>query len=476
MPKQLNRTDANVPANQLIKVLQFGEGNFLRGFADWIIDIVNEKTNFNGGIQIVQPLPHGMTDQINQQEGLYHILLNGIQQGKPIKETRLITSVRGSINPFVDFEAYLKSAENDEVKFVLSNTTEAGIAYNENDKDYTKIAGTFPGMLTQWLYNRFNFYKGSKNKGLIFLPCELIEKNGEALRETILRYANQWGLPPAFKSWIEQHNTFCNTLVDRIVPGFPKENIEEIWDVLGFQDALVVKAELFHLWVIEGPEFIKEIFPVDKTNLQVKFTSDLAPYRTRKVRILNGAHTAMVPIAYLKGLRTVQETVEDNDMKQVVSNLIFDEIIPTLDLPETELQTFAKDVLERFRNPFIRHELISISLNSISKFKVRVLPTILEYKKRKGVLPPILMNSFAQLIIFYRGHCKGENIALNDSPDVLLAFKEAWSLKPDQMVNQILSNTNLWENDLTKVEGMEQTLVKLIHQSLKTLEPIQNII
>jgi tagaturonate reductase len=281
------------------------------------------------------------------------------------------------------------------------------------------------------------------------MPCELIEKNGEALRNSIIHYIDHWKLEPAFRNWILEQNVFCNTLVDRIVPGFPKDTINDIQNETGYTDNLVVMAEPFHLWVIEAPDQVQKLFPAEKAGLQVKFVKDLTPYRTRKVRILNGAHTAMVPVAYLHGLRTVREAIDDIAIGAFVKKAVEDEIIPTLDLSSEELNQFARDVMERFQNPFIRHELLSIALNSISKYQVRVLPSVLEYIKRKGKLPENLLYSLAALIRFYKGEWQGEVIPLNDTPAVLEFFKNAWSNEdPTLVVNKILSSMELWGMDL----------------------------
>lgn len=459
MLKQLNRK--NIAATELppVKVIQFGEGNFLRAFVDWIVDILNEQTDFNGAVTIVQPLPNGMGMALNEQDGLYHVVLNGIRNGELVRETRLIRCVKGVINPFTDTAAFLNEAENEQLRFVVSNTTEAGIAFSEKDTDFGVLASTFPGKLTSFLYRRFQFFNGSPEKGLIFLPCELIDKNGFNLKNAILQYIVHWQLPDTFRLWIENHNTFCNTLVDRIVPGFPADHINEIRNEIGFDDKVVVKAEPFHLWVIEAPDFVSASFPVNKTSLDVQFVSDLTPYRTRKVRILNGAHTAMVPMAYLRGLRTVQEMVEDSYTGEVLRKLVFEEIIPTLDLPPHELKTFADDVLERFRNPSIRHELISIALNSVSKFKVRVLPSLLTYLERKGELPSLLVTSLASLIVFYRGEYNGLAIPLNDAAETLTFFAEAWA-KPDPTatVHDILANAAFWDQNLTLIDGLQKAV------------------
>jgi tagaturonate reductase len=464
--KALNQKTVSLPTRP-IKVLQFGEGNFLRAFADWVIDILNEKTDFNGNIQIVQPLPSGMIQALKDQDCLYHVVLNGIQQGKTISETRLITSVSSAINPYENESEFIQACENPDLQFVISNTTESGIEFNEDDTSVDVLPASFPGKITKLLYHRFICFKGADDKGLYFLPCELIEKNGENLYQIVLHYVDHWKLSTEFKNWIIETCVFCNTLVDRIVPGFPKDTIKEIQQQLGLEDNLVVSAEPFHLWVIEAPFAVKKAFPTEKAGLQVKFVSDLTPYRTRKVRILNGAHTALVPVAYLSGLRLVKESIEDATIGKFIRTAISEEIVPTLDLPAEELQQFANDVIERFQNPFIKHELISIALNSISKFKVRVLPSLLSYHKQTGKLPERLIFSLAALIRFYKGEWHGETIPLNDSAEILDFFKQAWALNDSaKTIQAVLSNQSLWGTDLTSIGGFE----KMVNEKLARLE------
>ena len=466
MLKVLNRTTAKKPQTHPVKVLQFGKGNFLRAFADWMIDIANETEKFDGAVQIVQVNAQATDNRFKDQEGLYHVVLNGMRQGKPVSETRLITSVAGVINPFEDYHAYLQAGENADLAFIISNTTEAGIEFQPADKSPEVLPQTFPGKLTALLYQRYRFFKGDETKGLTILPCELIEKNGERLRDKVIQYISHWNLGEDFKRWITGHNLFCNTLVDRIVPGFPKDTINDIWKATGYEDHLVVTAEPFHLWVIEPKllpgmslEKLRKSLPLEQAGFAVKFVEDLTLYRTTKVRILNGAHTSMVPVGYLRGLRTVREVIEDPFTGDFIRKTISEEIIPTLDLPKDELQKFAEDTIERFQNPFIRHELKSIALNSVSKFNVRVLPTILDYIQRKEQLPERLLYSFAALILFYKGEWNGEMLPLNDTPAVVELFKEAWSHNEvSAVVSHVLSSKQLWGRDLTTIEGFSKAV------------------
>lgn len=448
------------------RILQFGDGNFLRAFADWIVDKMNKELDFNSGVVVVGPRNSEKVYYINEQDGLYTLLINGIEKNELKQEKNVINSIMRAFNTYRDYDEYLKLAENPDMRFMISNTTEAGIVYDRNDKLEDRPQNSFPGKLTAFLYHRYKAFSGDLSKGLLHLPCELIDKNGEKLKEIIIKLANDWGLEESFIDWINNANTFYNTLVDRIVPGYPKEKAEEIEKELGYKDKYLVEGEYFHLWVIEGPKEIKEEFPADKIGLNVLFVDDLTPYRTRKVRILNGAHTSMVPVAYLYGIDTVKESVDDEVVGKYIESVIYDEIVPTLDLPEEELLEFSAAVLDRFRNPFIKHYLMSISLNSMSKFETRVLPSILEYIDRKSEMPEKLLFSFASMIYFYKGERNGEKINLSDNPEYLEMYKNLWdnydgsdeNLK--SIVEAVLNLTSLWKMNLNSIEGLKEEITK----------------
>ena len=450
------------------KVLQFGEGNFLRAFVDWQIDKMNKEANFNGSVVVVQPIEFGLIDKLNEQDGLYTLYLQGMYEGKPIEEHSVINSISRGINPYTQYEEYLKLAENPDFRFVFSNTTEAGIVFDENDKLEDKPQKTFPGKLTAFLYNRFKFFKGKKDKGLLIIPCELIDRNGDKLKETILKFAELWHLEEGFAAWINEANTFCSTLVDRIVPGYPRDNIKEITEELGYVDNLVNIGEYFHLFIIEGPKWIEKELPVSKAGLNIKFVSDMKPYRTRKVRILNGSHTSLVPVAFLYGLNTVAESVEHEVIGKFIKDTIYEEIIPTLDLPEEELKYYAEVVIERFRNPFVKHYLMSIALNSMSKYETRDLPSLLEYVKIKGELPKRLVFSLAALIEFYKGKREDQPINLADDDDVLELYKAAWDncdgsdAALRNVVTTVLKYEKVWKMDLNNVEGLTDAVTKYL--------------
>jgi len=467
--QQLNK---NVKNKQVYpeKVLQFGEGNFMRAFVDWKIDHLNQKTDFNGSVVVVQPIEHGLVDQLNEQDGLYTLYLQGIKNGEAVKEHSVIQSISRGLDLMTDYDEYLKVAENPELRFIFSNTTEAGIAYDETDQLTDRPQKTFPGKLTAFLYQRYQTFQGDPNKGFILIPCELIEQNGQKLKEIVLRYAEQWDLGVDFINWINDGNTFCSSLVDRIVPGYPKDTIEEITKELGYRDELVVVGEQYHLWVIEGPEWIKDEFPVDQTDLNVLFVEDLTPYRTMKVRILNGAHTAMTPVSYLYGLDTVREAIEHEVTGRFVKDLIEQEIIPILDLPADESKEFANNVIERFLNPFVKHYLMDISLNSISKYQTRNLPSLLDYVNQKHELPKRLVFSLAALVLFYEGRRGEDTIQLSDDQHILEFFKLQWSTYDGskesivKMVTTILDNQTYWGQNLNDVPGLRDLVADYLYE------------
>ena len=416
--------------NYTEKIIQFGEGGFLRGFVDWIVQLTNESSDFNAGVVVVQPIEKGMCKMLEAQNCNYTHVMRGLRDGVPTVDKKFIDVITRTVEPYEDFDAYLSLAENKDFRFVVSNTTESGIAFNAEDTIDAAPAVTFPAKVTLLLKRRFE-----KNlPGFIFLPCELIDKNGATLKKYVLEYIKLWGLGADFAAWVEEENIFCNTLVDRIVTGYPRDEKIDV----GFDDNMLNTSELFHLWVIEGPVSITEEFPFDKAGLNIIVTDNLERYRTRKVRILNGAHTSMIPYAMLEGIETVGDCMEDANMSAFVKKCVYDEIIPTLDLPEEELRDYADNVFERFKNPYIKHLCASISLNSVSKFKVRVLPSILEYIKRYNKMPENLLVSFGKLIKFYKEGTP------NDDEAVMEFMKSA-------TVAEILANKDLWDEDLSEL-------------------------
>ncbi len=406
-------------------VIQFGEGNFLRGFFDYFLDSMNKQGLYDGKAVVIQPRAGGKVALLNEQNCKYNLYLRGLEKGEIKKEHHLIESISRGIDPYKNFCEYISLADNPDFRFVVSNTTEAGIQFDENCKFDDKPCKSFPGKLTQLLYRR---YKNGM-KGFIFLPCELIDNNGEELKKCILKYSEHWKLENGFSQWLEAENTFANTLVDRIVTGFPKDETADLHP----DDKFLDTAEIFHLWVIEG-NFEKEL-PLRKAGFNVIWTEDAKPYKKIKVRILNGAHTSLVAGALLSGIETVGEAMNDETASAFLNKCMNEEILPTIGETDESI-TFAKNVFDRFRNPFIQHKWRSIALNSVSKFSVRVLPTLLEYKEKNGVAPKGLALALANLIYFYK------NDTPDDAENVIQAMK-------NESIEEILKNTSLWQADLS---------------------------
>ncbi len=496
------------------RILQFGEGNFLRAFVDWMVDILNEKNLFHGGVTVIQPIRQGLVPVLNAQDGLYTLLLRGVQNGRTVETRRIITSLRRGLNPYEDWTGFLACARNPELRFVVSNTTEAGIAYTTEAKPADACPETFPAKVAALLLARFDAFAGAADKGLLFLPCELIDKNGATLRDAVLRHLQAWNTAAA-AAWVNDACTFCNTLVDRIVPGYPKPEAATLAAQLGYEDKLLDAGEIFHLWVIEpvppvslslpepttrnsqpatspaplprppiqnpkskiqnspSPSLLSRLaaeLPFHQAGLNVVWTNDLAPYRTRKVRVLNGAHTGNVPAAFLAGLDTVGEMMADPLFGKLVRQSVFEEILPVLNMDAADKAAYAEAVLERFRNPFIRHELLSICLNSVSKWKVRVLPSLKEFAAAKAALPPRLAFSLAAIIAFYRGIPAGDRelrgvrdgkpYPIRDDQSVLDFFVRAWgaydaSKDAAALVKTVLAETAFWGEDLTAIPTLQ---------------------
>jgi tagaturonate reductase len=462
----LNRETAHTPAPYPERIVQFGGGNFLRAFVDWIIQQLNEKTAFASSVVIVKPTPQGSYDPFNLQDGLFHIQLHGLQDGKLVTARTLVTCVTRALNPYSDYESFLALACQPDIRFIISNTTETGLTFAPDDKLTDTPPSSFPAKLTAFLYHRYQYFQGQSTKGCIILPCELVEQNGDKLKQLILQYANLWLLESAFKQWIETSNQFCNTLVDRIVVGFPKTNSQAVLKKIGYNDQLLVEGEQYHSWVIEAGLALQAEFPVNKTNLNVKIVDDVELYRQTKVRILNGAHTSMMPIGYMLGLETVRQSIEHPWLSGFIQDEVYDEIIPAFDNPDDNLKQFAKDVLNRFRNPFIHHPLISIALYSISKFRIRLVPSLVSYQARFHKLPKHIVFAFAALIRFYKGEWNGAPIPLNDDPAIITWFHEQWQVAPDihTLVETVLANETLWGQDLTRIDGLVDLLTDYLTQ------------
>lgn len=447
-----------------VKVLQFGEGNFLRGFVDYMIDIANEKGEFDGDIVLVKPIEFGTLDRFHAQESQYTVSLRGIIDGEATVQNRIVTSVTDVVAAHEEYEKYSAYAKLDTLRYIVSNTTEAGIVYDENDKLEMCPPMSFPGKLAKFLYERYKHFNGAMDKGLVMLPVELIDDNGIHLKECVLKQADNWNLEAEFKTWIEEACIFCSTLVDRIITGYPREEDAKLWEEWGYKDELIVTGEPFALWVIECPKDISGELPLDKAGLPVIYTDNQKPYKQRKVRILNGAHTSFVLASYLAGNDIVLESMKDETVFNFMKTTIFDEVIPTLTLPKQDLVDFAEAVITRFNNPYVKHALLSISLNSVSKWRARCMPSFLGYIELNKELPKCLTFSLAALMAFYKGteirdkaligHRDGQEYNIMDDMAVL-EFFAANSEKPSkEFAAAFLSNEDFFGQDLTKIEGL----------------------
>lgn len=452
-----------------VKVVQFGEGNFLRAFVDYMIDIANEQGKFDGDIVLIKPIEFGNLDNFHRQDCQYTVSLRGNVNGEGKIINRVVTSVADAVDAINEYEKYMQLAEIETLRFVVSNTTEAGIVYDASDRFEWNPPKTFPGKLTKFLYHRFETFGGDKSKGLVMLPVELIDDNGIMLRKCVMQQIENWGLSDEFKAWVEEACIFTSTLVDRIVTGYPRATEEEEWEKLGYEDRIMVTGEPFALWVIESAKDISGEFDLPGAGLPVIFTEDHHPYKQRKVRILNGAHTSFVLASWLCGNDIVRQSMEDKDIRDFMNKTIFDEVIPTLSLPEEELKEFAGEVVNRFNNPYVDHALLAISLNSVSKWRARCLPSLLGYVDKFGKLPAHLTFSIAALMAFYhgteiengvlKGNRNGQTYDIKDDVSVLEFFRDNCEKDTRTFVTNYLGREDFHGQNLNKVPGLTDAVV-----------------
>jgi tagaturonate reductase len=453
--------------NSPVTVLQIGEGNFLRGFFDWMIHECRKQGLYEGSIAVTQPRPGGKPkiDALASQDGLYTLVIRGLENGVSVQRKEVISVFGQVFDPYSNWDAYLALAESADLQVVVSNTTEAGLVYRPEALVEGQPVQSFPGKLTQLLYRRFTFFEGDPQRGLVCLPCELLERNGDELRSCILRYSDDWGYPEAFKRWVIEHNRFLNSLVDRIVTGYPDEAQAEAWfSEWGYSDPMLSTAEPYHLWAIEAEAGLEELLPLRKAGLNVFWVDDLKPFQLRKVRILNGAHTLMTPLGLLHGIEQVREAMEHPVLGRLVRETVETEIIPSLQVAESELREYAAAVYERFLNPFIRHRLADIAMNSLSKFKVRLLPSLLHYSESKEAVPDGLVQGFAGLLRYYKVKRSdagfegttlgGASYTVRDDAGMLETIAEVWSEADqlswplEQTVARLLGLVSVWGRDL----------------------------
>ncbi|MBX2816223.1 MAG: tagaturonate reductase [Saprospiraceae bacterium] len=409
-----------------VRILQFGGGNFMRGFFNWMLSVLHEETDFEGRAVLIKPTPSGDYDQLRTQEGRFHTILSGDPSAPDGLQVRLIDTISAIVHPYKQYDAYLATAALPSCNIIVSNTTESGIAFGGESWSDSTAVSSFPGKLTQWLYHRFQSL--SDNGDCLVLPCELIEHNGQVLKESILKYAAHWDLPNTFEQWLSQHVHFCNTLVDRIVSGHPTAEVHQrVSHRLSFPDQLLVQGEVFHQWIIEASDDqLKTFLPLSQSSINVVTTNDMQVYRDLKVKILNGLHTSMVPLGLLAGHETVSDTLQDASLNQFLTNMLEKEILPTIDAEQQEKQKYAEAILARLANPEMHHQLSSIALNSLDKFAVRLLPTLISYWQDVERLPVGIVSAWAALLVFYRGHWRGQDLPLDDDPNLMASLQEGW--------------------------------------------------
>ncbi len=465
--------DGYVLENGTEKVLQFGEGNFLRAFVDDFIDLANERVGYNGKVVLVQPIAQGLTELINQQEGLYTLYLRGSENGRKVDDKRVISCVSRCVNPYGEWDKVLEAIRSPEMEIVVSNTTEAGIVHDDESRFDQTPPVSFPAKLTRALYERWQ----AGQQGLVILSCELIDNNGKELLRCVNQYIEDWKLDGEFRRWVNEENVFCSTLVDRIVPGRIRdaEEVKRLAEQNGYDDPLTDVGEVFGIWVIEGPDGLEDRLPFKKAGVPVIVVPDVTPYKKRKVRILNGAHTGFVLGAYLAGFDIVRDCMHNDTVREYMNKMLYEEVIPTLPLDRKDLENFASAVQDRFNNPFVNHELMSISLNSTSKWRARNMPTFLDYVKEKNELPKCLTTSFAAYAAFYSSDIrelnekglvcrrpKGNEYTVSDDRWVLEFFLAHRNDSPEDLIHAVMTNTEMWGQDLTEVPGFEAAAVRIL--------------
>ncbi|KYG27007.1 tagaturonate reductase [Alkalihalobacillus trypoxylicola] len=477
------------------KVLQFGEGNFLRGFTDWMLQRLVEADLFQGRVVAIQPTPHGkVVPKLNNQDGLYTLILKGIENNEIVDKTEIMSIISRGINPYADWKEVLEVAASESVEFVFSNTTEAGLTYLKENYNENESPLSFPGKLVACLYHRYQTFKGDPEKGWVIFPCELVEGNGKLLKEIVIQLAEEWEFGTDFIEWLNHSNQFCDTLVDRIVTGYPKDEIEEYQSKLGYSDQLLTVGEPYHLFAIDADEKIAQSIPFDRAGLNVKW-GDITPFRELKVRLLNGPHTLMFAVSYLTGVNTVLEAMEHPLLRKFVEVGMLQEIYPFVKMEENEKKEFSEAVIERFLNPFNKHQLADIGLNAAYKFKTRLLPTLLEFESSHAKLPNAIVFSLAALLAYYKpkqkegeffiGENQGRTYQIRDNPEILSHIEHGWQkvergeLELRSFIQQIFADSRIWGQDLNEIKDLTEQvntyLSEITHRGVeKSLETFFN--
>jgi tagaturonate reductase len=479
------------------KILQFGTGVLLRGLPDYFVDNANRQGRFGGRIVVVKSTSGGDASAFERQNGLYTIAVRGIEHGHKVVENRISSAISRVLSATDHWSEILGLAAKEDIKIIISNTTEVGIQAVEEDIR-TSPPASYPGKLLAFLYARYKGSKGSAEGGLVIIPTELISDNGKKLKAIILDLARYNRLEEAFIGWLESHNRFCSSLVDRIVPGKPDTAaLAEIQKYLGYEDELLLICEAYRLWAIEGPEDLSEVLTFAPADHGVVITPNIEVYKELKLRLLNGTHTLCSGLAFLSGFDTVRDAMEDEEFSDFIKTLMLEEIAPSIpvNLPEGAARTFGLQVLDRFRNPYLEHRWISITLQYSSKMKLRVIPLLLKRDRDKAPVPEYMSKGFAAHILFMRpvkveggkywGESRGIHYPIND--DQAAVYDDCWKEPATdqsagnrrealddrreaaigQVVRKVLSNEALWDTDLTRFEGFEAAVLTQLTQLME---------
>lgn len=453
----------------MVKVLQYGEGNFLRTFVDIYFDTLNKNGQGGYAVNIVKPIAFGSLERFEKQNNKYHIVLRGMENGQSVENVYKVDSLEQVIDPFVDYEKYIALAKDEELKIIVSNTTEAGICYNENDKIDGFEGISYPAKLTKFLYERFK----AGLDGVYLLPVELIDNNADELKKCVDKYIELWSLPESFKKWNEETNFYCNTLVDRIVSGYPRdeETKAHLEELIGEKDELISIGEPFGLWAVEKKGDIEKYIKEGVHNIEVVLTNDIGYYKKRKVRVLNGSHTNLVPAALMLGAVTVYDCMVDEKLSAFVENTLKAEIIPYVSADIKATTIFANSVKDRFMNPFLNHQLVSISLNSISKWRARVLPSFKDYYAEYGKIAPNLTIGFSYLMALYSSVEKQEDKYLVKVPNRTIELKDDLPyleyFANGGSIAKFMSDVAVWCEDLASYKEFVKTVEENVEKIKK---------
>ena len=451
------------PSQELLdlpeRVVQFGTGGFHRGFIDYFIDAANRQGKFGGRIVAVSSTGSGRVDSLNDQNGLYTLVTEGLENGRATREFRLVSSLSRAVDAVEQWDEVLELARNPDLELVVSNTTEVGIEDDPDDVPGTP-PGSFPGKLTLFLAERALAFELSRDAGLTVVPCELIDHNADRLRSLVLGLARRWNLGAGVIGWIERNVIFCNSLVDRIVPGTPSgERLQAFEDLLGYRDEMLTVCEPYHLFAIEVRGESPEELRFAEADLGVVLAGDIEPYRLRKMRLLNGAHTLLAPLALQCGVSTVHEAVSDDLIGAFLRRTMYDELVRSLDVPGAG--TFAREVVERFSNPFLAHPLFAITLHGTTKLRVRVVPSIVEFTEREGRAPDLIAFGFAAYLLFLRGELHEERRTAGlpvPADEQGMRIQDLWNGKrtPEAVALEACRMEDLWGVDLTRLSDFAQ--------------------